>query len=65
MHSDMKDLRDRLSAAKHTLTGLALQAKSKSDYDTSHHLESKAEGVALALDYIRLYETTDSSDAQT
>lgn len=59
MTEDMKDLRERLINAKQTLASLALEAKIIGDLDRQLHLESKAEGVDLALDYTRLYESAD------
>jgi hypothetical protein len=56
MTKDMEDLRERLTKAKQTLATLALEAKIAGDLDRQLHLESKAEGVALAFDYTRLYE---------
>lgn len=56
MHKDLKDLQDRLAKANGTLETEALKAKIAGDLDRQLHLESKAEGVRLALDYIRAYE---------
>lgn len=56
MHKDIEDLRDRLTKANGTLETEALKAKVVGDLDRQLHLESKAEGVRLALDYIRAYQ---------
>lgn len=52
----VKDLTERMEKANTTLLDMASAAKQKSDYDTQWHLESKAEGVRLALSYLKEYQ---------
>ncbi len=54
------DLHDRLVSAGESLHGLVSHAWADDNFPEYHRLLGKYEGVALALDYLRGYESGDA-----
>ena len=56
MNDDWNDLKERLEKANHALCLSAAENDQKGRYHEAGRLYAKAEGVRLALDYMRGYQ---------